>query len=156
MLREDEGKVQQSSKYSWQTGSTSSYLIDTNGMIKLVSGDVMTGQGIENGQIANCWVEASKDGNTLWAANALSSSLTSYSIGNNGELKMKNEKAFKNNDESLFFSDIYLSADGNFLNQLIGNKGNVMVFKIMQNGDLQVIGSYSGAPKVGAYGIISL
>ncbi len=157
-LREESNKVPQSPKYSWQTGSTSSYVVDSNGKITMVSGDVMTGANKEGGQIANCWVEVSKDGNTLWAANALSSSLTSYDINTNGVLTMKNEKAFKMNEETLFFSDNYVSKDGRYLNQLIGNKGSVMVFKIKAGGDLEEVGLYtaSGLPSVGAYGLIVL
>lgn len=158
MLREEANKVPQSPKYSWQTGSTSSYVIDKNGQITMVSGDVMTGSDKEGGQIANCWVEISSDGNTLWASNALSSSISSYSISKDGSLTLDNEKAFKLKDESLFFGDTFVSRDGRYLNQLIGNKGAVMVFEIKKNGDLEEVGLYtaSGLPSVGAYGLIAL
>ncbi|MEP0266046.1 beta-propeller fold lactonase family protein [Dokdonia sp.] len=158
MLREEANKVPQSPKYSWQTGSTSSYTLDKAGQIKMVSGDVMTGENKEGGQIANCWVEVSPDEKYLWASNALSSSVTSYDIGNNGSLTLKNEKAFKMSDESLFFGDSFVSKDGRYLNQLISNKGAIMVFKIMPEGDLEEIGLYtaSGLPAVGAYGLIVL
>ncbi|MDY8138419.1 beta-propeller fold lactonase family protein [Aquimarina sp. 2201CG5-10] len=156
MLRPDPNKVPQSPKYSWQTGSTSSYVIDKSGQIKMISGDVMTGTSKEGGQIANCWVEISPDGNTLWASNALSSSITSYTIGGNGSLTLRNEKAFKKKSEDLFFSDTYISADGKYLNQLIGNRGAVMVFKVKSNGDLEEVGMFTSSdlPMVGAYGLI--
>ena len=156
MLREEANKVPQSPKYSWQTGSTSSYVINKNGQIKMMSGDVMTGSDKEGGQIANCWVEISPDGNLLWASNALSSSITSYKIKKDGSLELKNEKAFKQEDESLFFSDTYVSRDGRYLNQLIGNKGAIMVFKIKAGGDLEEVGLYtaSGLPVIGAYGLV--
>ncbi len=156
MLREEANKVPQSPKYSWQTGSTSSYVIDTKGELKLMSGDVLTGKGMEGGQIANCWVEVAPNGNTLWASNALSSSVTSYAIGTNGSLTLKNETAFKQADETLFFGDSFVSKDGRYFNQLIGNKGAVMVFKIKGNGDLEEVGLYtaSGLPSIGAYGLL--
>lgn len=158
MLREDSNKVPQSPKYSWQTGSTSSYTIDSSGQIKLVSGDVMTGTNKEGGQIANCWVEVSPDGNILWASNALSSSITSYAIGSNGSLTMKNETAFMKKSRDLFFSDTYVSSDKRYLNQLVGNRGAIMVLKIMGNGDLKEVGLYASSdlPTVGAYGLIVL
>ncbi len=158
MLREEANKVPQSPKYSWQTGSTSSYVINKKGHIKLISGDVMTGSDKEGGQIANCWVEVSLDGTTLWASNALSSSISSYSIENDGNLILRNEKAFKLKDESLFFGDTYASRSGQYLYQLVGNKGAVMVFEVKENGNLKEIGLYtsSALPSIGAYGLIAL
>lgn len=158
MLREEADKVPQSPKYSWQTGSTSSYSIDETGTIRLISGDVMTGADKEGGQIANCWVEVSADGNILWASNALSSSISSYAISNKGALSLKNETAFKKSSESLFFSDTFVSHDGKFLNQLVGNRGAILVFKVMPNGDLKEVGMYTSSdlPAIGAYGLVVL
>jgi len=158
MLREEADKVPQSPKYSWQTGSTSSYSIDETGTIRLISGDVMTGADKEGGQIANCWVEVSADGNTLWASNALSSSISSYAISNKGALSLKNETAFKKSSETLFFSDTFVSHDGKFLNQLVGNRGAILVFKVMPNGDLKEVGMYTSSdlPAIGAYGLVVL
>ncbi|WP_417444852.1 lactonase family protein [Joostella sp.] len=158
MLREETNKVPQSPKYSWQTGSTSSYVVDSKGQIELVSGDVKTGNSMEGGQIANCWVEISKDGKTLWAANALSSSISSYSIADNGELKLTDETLYKDTSEELFFSDLVVSEDGKYLYQLIGNQGAVMVFEVLAGNKLKELGVYSSTqlPKVGTYGIITL
>ncbi len=158
MLREEADKVPQSPKYSWQTGSTSSYMVDKNGHIKLVSGDVLTGTKIEGGQISNCWLEISEDGKILWAANALSSSISSYTIESSGKITLKNETAYKMEDESLFFSDLYLSKNGKYLNQLIGNKGAVKVLSVMPGNKLKSVGLYSdfGMPSVGTYGLISI
>ena len=158
MLREEKNKVPQSPLYSWQTGSTSSFVIDEKGSISLMSGDVYTGKEMEGGQIANCWVEASQDGNTLWAANALSSSITSYNVGDNGSLTLKNEKAYKEESEMLFYSDLNLSNDGKYIYQLIGNKGAGVMFKILPNGDLTKMSDFSSndLPQVGTYGLTVL
>ena len=158
MLREEKNKVPQSPLYSWQTGSTSSFVIDGEGIISLMSGDVYTGNNMEGGQIANCWVEASQDGKTLWAANALSSSITSYSIGNNGSLELKNEKAYKDNSEMMFYSDLNLSNDGKYIYQLVGNKGSGIMFKVLPNGDLVKVSDFSSRhlPAVGTYGMTVL
>lgn len=158
MLREEKNKVPQSPLYSWQTGSTSSFVIDENGKISLMSGDVYTGKEMEGGQIANCWVEASQDGNTLWAANALSSSISSYTIGDNGSLTLKNETAYKLDSEMEFYSDLNLSNDGEYIYQLIGNKGAGTMFKVLPNGDLKRMKDFSSTslPAVGTYGMIVL
>jgi len=60
-LREVQGVVPQSPKYSWQTGSVSSYQLGSDGRISLLSADVLTGESIEGGEIANCWVALSSD-----------------------------------------------------------------------------------------------
>lgn len=158
MLREEKDKVPQSPLYSWQTGSTSSFVIDASGKISLMSGDVYTGKEMEGGQIANCWVEASQDGNTLWAANALSSSITSYNVGDDGSLTLKNETAYKEPSEMLFYSDLHLSDDGKYIYQLIGNKGAGVMFKILPNGNLTKMNDFSSnsLPQVGTYGMIVL
>lgn len=128
------------------------------GKISLVSGDVYTGKKMKGGQIANCWVEVSADGNTLWAANALSSSITSYSIGHKGKLKMINETAFKDSSEMLFFSDLCLSSEGNYVYQLVGNKGAGIMFKVLPNGNLIKVSDFSSKklPAVGTYGMTVL
>lgn len=155
-LRADPGKVPQSPLYSWQTGSTSSYTIDRDGQVKLVSADVLTGNALEGGQIANCWVVISPDGGRVWTANALSSSLSEYTIGPDGSIRLAKEAAYKDDSELLFFSDVDQSGDGRFLTQLIGNAGAVLVLRIEQNGTLTRVGLYRGLPAVGSYGIVAL
>lgn len=156
MLRAEKDKVPQAPLYSWQTGSTSSYLLGKDGVIKLVSGDVLTGTAYEGGQIANCWVEVSKSGRTLYAANALSSSISTYDIKQTGAIVLRNEQTYKDASEGLFFSDLYLSKDGKYLNQLIGNKGQVLVFKVLENDKLERIGMYGNMPDIGCYGLVTL
>lgn len=155
-LRKEKDKVPQSPLYSWQTGSTSSYFVDNEGKINLVSGDVMTGKEMEGGQIANCWVEASNDGKTLYAANALSSSISTYSIADDGKIELKNETAFKDDSKKLFFSDLYFNKNGKYLYQLIGNQGKIMSIKVSEDGKLESVGTYGDMPAIGTYGLIAL
>lgn len=155
-LREEANVVPQTPKYSWQTGSLSSYVVDSNGNINLVTGDVLTGAAVEGGEIANCWVALSPDQRTLWAANALSSSISSFAIGRDGTARLKNATAFKSEPELLFFSDLAVSDDGRSLFQLVGNSGQVMVFDIQANGDLSLRQTLNGLPKLGAYGLLVL
>lgn len=155
-LREQANVVPQTPKYSWQTGSLSSYIIDLKGNISLVSGDVLTGDNIEGGEIANCWVALSPDQTTLWAANALSSSISSFDISNDGSVQLRNVTAYKSKPELFFFSDLDVSHDGQQLFQLVGNTGQVMVFDISSNGDLSLKQTLSGLPKLGSYGLLVL
>lgn len=153
-LRSGNGEVVQSPLYTWQTSSISTYRLTDDGQISLVSGDVLTGAAVEGGEIANCWVAISPDGKTLWAANALSSSISSFRIRDNGTAALINEHAYKHSDETLFFSDLNVNAAGDKLYQLIGNRGEVMVFDIADNGDLTHTQTLSGLPELGAYGMM--
>lgn len=153
-LREGKGEVVLSPSYSWQTGSLSTYDLSSEGSLTLVSGDVLTGPSVEGGEIANCWVTISEDGKTLWAANALSSSISSFRIRPNGTAALVNAQAFKDPNENLFFSDIEVSVDGTEIYQLVGNRGEVMIFDIQSNGDLIHKQTLGGLPELGTYGLI--
>ncbi len=157
MLREEANVVPQSPKYSWQTGSTTAYKIDKNGIISVLSPDVLTGTNAEGGEIANCWIEVSPDKKHLWAANALSSSYSLYNIDNSGAIKLDKRAAFKVTDEGLFFGDLIHSTDGKYLYQLIGNQGAIYVFKILPNGNLKPMMMHNEPllPKTGSFGIIA-
>ena len=89
-LRPGNGEVVLSPLYSWQTSSISTYRLTDDGQISLVLGDVLTGASVEGGELANCWVALSPDGTTLWAANALSSSISSFRIRDNGTAALIN------------------------------------------------------------------
>ncbi len=154
MLRADKDKVVQSPLYSWQTGSLSTYLLNDKGRISLLSGDVLTGNHVEGGEIANCWVALSRDGKHLYAANALSSSISRFDINGQGHAFLDDVAAFKDQSETLFFSDLQVSSDGSELYQLIGNKGEVMVFAIGEDGALEPMQTVGGLPELGTYGML--
>ena len=155
-LREEANKVPQTPKYSWQTGSLSTYLFTQDSKLNLISSDVLTGSAIEGGEIANCWVVYSDQMQTLWAANALSSSISSFRIDSNGKAVLKNVTAFKDDSELLFFSDIEINDTSSQLFQLVGNKGQVMIFSIQDNGDLILDHTVNGMPELGTYGLVVL
>lgn len=155
-LREARGVVPQMPKYSWQTGSVSSYQINKDGRIALLDADVLTGRDVEGGEIANCWVALSPDQKTLWAANALSSSISTFDVDAGGRVRLRNATAYKDDSELLFFSDIAVSEDGRRLFQLVGNKGQVLVFDIQKNGDLSMHQKLDGLPRLGSYGLAML
>ena len=156
-LRREDDKVPQSPLYSWQTGSTSSYLLSDDGDLRLVSGDQMTGEAMEGGQIANCWVEVSADGRHLWAANALSSSLSLYAIGEDASLRLMEEATYKDPSEMMFFSDLKLSQDGRYLNQLVGNRGEILVLATSEGGQVELVHTVdAGLPEVGAFGLATV
>lgn len=155
-LREEANKVPQTPKYSWQTGSISTLMLSENGMLKLVSKDVLTGKTMDDGEIANCWVEFSKDGSKLWAANALSSSLSLFDIANDGSAKLNKMVTYKQENELEFLSDMKLNDKGDRLYQLVGNMGKVLVLKADQEGNLKLEQTLDGLPAYGTYGLTSI
>lgn len=148
-------EVVQSPLYTWQTGSLSTYLLNVDGQISLISGDVLTGSAIEGGELANCWVATSPDGKTIWAVNALSSSISVFRVGENGAAALVNDKAFKLPGEELFFSDIAIGQDGLEIYQLVGNRGEIMIFDVADDGYLNHKQTIGGLPALGAFGLIA-
>ena len=155
-LREENNKVPQMPKYSWQTGSLSTYLLASDDSLTHISSDVLTGLNAEGGEIANCWVVYSDQMNVLWAANALSSSISSFDIDSSGNATLKNVTAYKDKSELLFFSDIAVNETSTQLFQLVGNKGQVMIFTVENNGDLTLNQTVGGMPTLGTYGLVVL
>lgn len=154
-LRPGKGEVVQSPLYSWQTGSVSTYKLDRNGGLSLISSDILTGNTVEGGEIANCWVALSKDGTILYAVNALSSSISAFDVKGNGEVVLKHLTAYKDTSEADFYSDVSISDDGKQLYQLVGNRGKVKIFDIQPDGTLKPNHSVSGLPQLGSYGMIT-
>lgn len=145
--------VAQSPLYTWQTGSLSTYHLNEQGKLSLISGDVLTGAAIEGGELANCWVVASPDGKTIWAVNALSSSISSFRLRQNGTVALKNDRAHKIESELPFLSDIAINHNGSEMYQLVGNKGDILVFDVSDNGDLKHKSTIGGLPTLGAFGL---
>lgn len=154
-LREGDGSVAQSPLYSWQTGSISTYLLTDDGALSLLSGDVLTGDDFEGGEIANCWVALTHDGKYVYAANALSSSISRFKLDRQGHAFLDKVTAYKDESQELFFGDQAISRDGDKLFQLVGNKGEVIIFDIRNDGTLKKRQSIGGLPELGAFGMLT-
>ena len=131
-------------------------MLDDQGGLTLKTADALTGAAMEGGEIANCWVALNADGDTLYTANALSSSISRYSVKPNGSIALEDATAYKDDGELLFFSDMALSPDGDTLYQLVGNTGQVMAFDVAEDGGLSLRTSAGGLPKLGSYGLVVL
>ncbi|WP_202304492.1 lactonase family protein [Dryocola clanedunensis] len=144
-------------RFQGQTGSVTSYNIDTAGKLTMVSPDVLAGKGIWGGEQAVCWVTASEDGKFAWTTNPLTSSISTYSVNNDGSIKLKKEIVYQDAKFNEYFLDMDLSADGNYVNTISGNTGKTFVFKIdKQNGDLTKVGEYPGSALVHSYGLVTV
>jgi 6-phosphogluconolactonase (cycloisomerase 2 family) len=60
--------------------ATSSYSVNDDGTLRVISGSVSTGQ------VANCWIGVTADGQHAFASNAGSGTLTGYAVSSQGVL----------------------------------------------------------------------
>ena len=154
---ENKKKYPFNAHYEGQTGSVTSYEIDQNGKLVIVSPDVMAGSGLWGGQQTTCWITTSKNGRYAWATNPLSSSITSYKLDDQGKLELLEEIAYQDPDYDEYYTDMDLSADGNYVNVLSGNTGTAWVYAINhENGSLTLVGGYEGGAQTHTYGIVTI
>nr|WP_300311685.1 beta-propeller fold lactonase family protein [Halomonas sp.] len=143
--------------YEGQTGSVTSYNIDETGKISIISPDVLAGSDIWGGQQAVCWITSSRDGKFAWTTNTPTSSISTYSINEDGSIKLSEEIAYHAPSYDEYFLDIDLSADGNYVNTISGNTGTTWVFKINHDdGTLSLVDSYEGSELVHSYGMVTI
>jgi 6-phosphogluconolactonase len=124
------------------SGAASSYEVEDNGNLDLVSGSVSL-----LGQKAPCWLVTTNDGRYAFTANAGSGTIGSFSIAPDGVLTLLNPTAGTIGAPL----DLGMSPDSKFLYVREGT-GSVAGFQVEQDGSLTPLGSVTGLP-VGADGI---
>jgi 6-phosphogluconolactonase len=124
------------------SNAASSYEIDENGELKLVSGSVAL-----VGQNAPCWLVTTRDGRYAYTANAGSGTISSLGIAPDGVLSLLNRAA------ATLAAPLDLAMTGNskFLYVREGT-GAVAGFQVAPDGRLTLIGFWTGLP-AGAQGI---
>lgn len=143
--------------FQGQTGSVTSYNIDHDGKLTMVSPDVLAGTDYWGGEQAVCWVTASRDGKFAWTTNPLTSSISTYSVNDDARITLKKQIAYQDPAFDEYFLDMDISADGNYVNTISGNTGKTFVFRInKQNGDLTKVGEYPGSALVHSFGIVTV
>lgn len=129
----------------------SSYTVSANGKLSTISGSVL------NGQLATCWVAASKNEHFAYTDNAGSGTITIYRIRSNGTLAVIESVASTRSGKAAPI-DNGVSKDGRNLYVLNGNTGSISVFRIRNNGQLlrlQVIRN-PALPILGSQGLAVL
>jgi 6-phosphogluconolactonase (cycloisomerase 2 family) len=128
--------------------ASSSYQLNADGTISVISGSV------QNGQTDVCWVVITNDGRYVYAANFGSGTISSYTLSPSGSLTLLNGAAAFLGDMSQPV-DMDLSADGRYLYQLLRGTGAVAAFRIEGNGSLTSLGIITGGLPVanGASGL---
>lgn len=117
--------------------AASSYQLNPDGTMMVVSGSV------PNGQTDTCWVVITNDGRFAFVANFGSGTISSYSVALDGTLALLQGSAAFLGEMSQPV-DLSLSADGEFLYQLLRGTGAVAAFRIEGNGSLTSLGVIAG------------
>ena len=150
-----------------QTGSVSTWTLNTGGSLSVGQLDVLAGDTATDGQRTACWLAFSADQRYFWVSNALESTLSTYTFSTDGSIELTAEvaaagnppgstdpaEAFANTDGWI---DLDVSADGAYVYQLYGLDGTIGVFRV-RGGALELIDEVSGdLPVDNTQGIIAL
>jgi 6-phosphogluconolactonase len=122
------------------SNSISSYELEWNGSLKVVSNEVAT-----DGQ-ATCWDVITPDGRYAYTANAGSANLSGFGIARNGTLTPVGNTIVASNPVGSANLDIATSADGRFLYSLNAGTGAIGMFAVDRDGSLRSLGVVEGLP----------
>ncbi len=124
--------------------SVSSYHIDNDGSISLLSGPVTAGQ------TAACWVAVTKDGKIAYATNAGSNTVSSFDVNkNNGDVSVNAAAAAATGTSP---TDVALSEDSKYLYISNSASHTITVYEVGHHGELTNVQTLAGVP-VGAVGL---
>jgi 6-phosphogluconolactonase (cycloisomerase 2 family) len=117
--------------------SASSYDVDDDGNVEVISGSVATNQG------AACWVVITKNGRFAFTANAASGSISGFQVGRDGSLRLLNAdgRTGVTGDNP---SDMALSQNSQYLYVRIGRTGSIAAFAVQADGSLQLLAGANG------------
>ena len=150
-----------------QSGSVSTWQIQSDGSLTPINLDVPAGnRNGETGRTA-CWLDFNNAGDVFFVSNAIEAGLASFSF-NNGNIQLLDETAAvgtgagTTTDPAVAFGttqgwiDLWISDDGQHLYQLYGLEGTIGVFEI--NGrDLRLVQEITGdLPTTNTQGIVAL
>jgi 6-phosphogluconolactonase (cycloisomerase 2 family) len=128
----------------------SSYTLNENGSLTVISGSVPTGQQ------ATCWVSVSRSGRFAYTSNTGSGTISVFRVRENGILTLlENVRSTPAGTPQGAPIDNDVSPNGRFFYALNGNQGTVSAFEIGENGRLMRIqvASGEGIPVFGTQGL---
>jgi 6-phosphogluconolactonase (cycloisomerase 2 family) len=119
------------------SGSASTYRLEPDDMLELISGPV------PSTQVATCWVTVTLDGKFAFTSNTGSGTLSTYQIAGNGTLNLESPVAASITPGNPI--DSSLSSDGAFLYVEDTSQGRIVIFRV-NGGSLKQIGTVNGLP----------
>jgi 6-phosphogluconolactonase len=128
-------------------GSTaSSYALARDGSLTPVSDPVA------NGQVAACWLVATKDGRFAYTANAGNGTISGYAVGPDGSLSLLDGGLAASTGAGSHPLDEAVAGDGRFLYVLADGFHTIQGFRIAADGSLTAVGA-AGALPAGSVGV---
>jgi 6-phosphogluconolactonase len=119
--------------------AASSYRVDANGNLTVVSGSAPTYQG------AACWLVVTSDGRYAYTANAASNSISGFAIGIDGSLSLITPDG-RTGTTGAGATDMALSVSSQFLYVRNSRAGTISGFALQADGSLEPLGEVNGLP----------
>ena len=158
-----------------QAGSISVYELMSDGSLTDIVQDLSTGDPTASPfdpsvQLTACWIDFGSDGRTFYVSNAISASISSFRLEDDGmpvvleQVAAQGVSGFANGGTTgpeVFgttdgFIDLDVTADGRYLYQLEGLSGAISVFSIGDDGSLSLVQDLTGfLPEIDTQGIIT-
>lgn len=125
------------------TGAAGSYRINPDGTLTPITA------GVPNHQLDTCWLV--NNGRYAFGANYSSGTVSSYTIGRDGSLRLLNSVAgtteHPGNVQGSTPLDSRVSPDGAFLYVVLPGSGKVAGWQIRDDGSLRKVGEFGGLPR---------
>jgi 6-phosphogluconolactonase (cycloisomerase 2 family) len=97
-----------------------------------------------------CWAVISKDGRTAFVTNFGDGTISTYAIGSDGSIELRDAVAATTVDGQPGIRDEALTGDGRFLYALHADTGSVYAWEVGDDGTLSALGSANGLPLTAA------
>ena len=127
-----------------EKASASSYKLDGPGRLEPVSG------AVANTRSEVCWAVISKDGRTAFVTNFGDGTISTYAIGSDGSIELREAIAATTVDGTPGIRDEALTSDGEYLYALHADTGQVFGWKVEADGALAPVGAANGLPLTAA------
>jgi 6-phosphogluconolactonase len=124
--------------------SASSYRLDGSAGLSPVSG------AVGNTRSEVCWAVISSDGRTVFVTNFGDGTISTYAIGEDGSIELREAVAATTVDGEPGIRDEALSSDGRYLYALHADTGRVFGWEVSAEGTLAPVGSANGLPLTAA------
>jgi 6-phosphogluconolactonase (cycloisomerase 2 family) len=124
--------------------SASSYRLGGPAQLAPLSGPV------GNSRSEVCWAAISRDGRTVFVTNFGDGTISTYAIGSDGSIELREAVAATTLDGKPGIRDEALSSDGEYLYALHADSGRIFGWRIGEDGRLDAVGSTNGLPLTAA------
>lgn len=119
------------------SNSLSSYFLDSNNTLSVISA------AVPNGQMATCWIAVTKGGKFSFVSNTASGDLSAYAVSGNGTVNLDQSVAAAADGGNPI--DSAFSADGSFLYVVDSSMGRILIYGV-NGASLSLLSTVTGLP----------